>query len=120
MGMKPASVSGSNSTTVGSPLEALEHDEIMRTRLFCLVALCVAFAGGGAALVLPGDPTISALLLASVGVALVAIIFLYMRTRDPIAFVLHRRAGLHGRQAIAGASAGRRSTGAAGRPRRSA
>ncbi len=86
LGMKPASVSGSNSTTVGSPLEALEHDEIMRTRLFCLVALCVAFAGGGAALVLPGDPTISALLLASVGVALVAIIFLYMRTRDPIAF----------------------------------
>jgi serine/threonine-protein kinase len=86
IGMKPGSVGGSNSTTIGSPLEALDHDEIMRTRLFCLVALCVAFAGGGAALVLPGDPTISALLLASVGVALVAIIFLYMRTHDPIAF----------------------------------
>ncbi|HEY5948060.1 MAG TPA: serine/threonine-protein kinase, partial [Kofleriaceae bacterium] len=81
-----ASLSGSASTTIGSPLEALEHDEIMRTRWFCVIGLVVGVAGGSSALFLPGDPTISALLLAAVATSLVAIAFLYMRTRDPIAF----------------------------------
>jgi eukaryotic-like serine/threonine-protein kinase len=81
-----ASTTGGGSTTVGSPLEALEHDEILRTRWFCLIALAIALAGGAAVPVLPGDPTASALLLGAVGTSLVAIAFLYMRTRDPLAF----------------------------------
>ena len=74
------------STTVGSPLEALEHDEILRTRWFCLIGVAIALFGGASAFLLPGDPTISALLLAAVGVSFVAIAFLYQRTRDPVAF----------------------------------
>jgi serine/threonine-protein kinase len=35
---------------------------------------------------LPGDPTATLLLLSAVGVAMMAIAFLYIRTRDPIAF----------------------------------
>jgi eukaryotic-like serine/threonine-protein kinase len=86
MGSRNASLAGSNATTVGSPLEALEHDEILRTRLFCLIAFAIGVAGGASALFLPGDPTISTLLLAAVGVTFVAIAFLYTRTKDPIAF----------------------------------
>jgi serine/threonine-protein kinase len=86
LGARGSSLGGSQSTTIGSPLEALEHDEILRTRWFCYIGVAIAFAGGASALFLPGDPTISTLLLASVGVALVAIGFLYQRTRDPLAF----------------------------------
>jgi serine/threonine-protein kinase len=81
-----APANNSSSTTIGSPLEALEHDEILRTRWFCLIGLAVGLAGGASALLLPGDPTISVLMLAAVGVSLVAIGFLYQRTRDPVAF----------------------------------
>ena len=51
LGPKPASSLGgaSNSTTIGSSLEALEHDEIMRTRLFCLIGVAVGLSGGAAA-----------------------------------------------------------------------
>src|SRR5690606_34053274 len=70
----------------GSPLEALEHDEIMRTRVFCLIATAIALAGGGAVLVLPGDPTANGLLVGAVIVALAAVVFLYLRTQDPVAF----------------------------------
>ncbi|HSD86867.1 MAG TPA: hypothetical protein VLB44_05110, partial [Kofleriaceae bacterium] len=82
----PSSSGGGGSTTIGSPLEALEHDEILRTRWFCLIALAIALVGAASVPLLPGDPTASALLLSAVGVSLVAVWFLYMRTRDPIAF----------------------------------
>jgi serine/threonine-protein kinase len=78
--------SHAGSSTVGSPLEAMERDEILRTRRFCLIATFVAFAGAGAVPLLPGDPTATLLLLSAVGVALMAIAFLYYRTRDPIEF----------------------------------
>jgi eukaryotic-like serine/threonine-protein kinase len=80
------SLATSAATTIGSPLEALEHDEILRTRWFCLIAAVIALAGAAAAAALPGDPTISALLLGAVGTSLVAVAFLYRRTRDPVAF----------------------------------
>ncbi|HEY5925500.1 MAG TPA: serine/threonine-protein kinase, partial [Kofleriaceae bacterium] len=86
LGPKGSSLGGSANTTIGSPLEALEHDEIMRTRLFCVIGFLIGVGGGGAALFLPGDPTITLLLLCSVGVAQAAVIFLWLRTRDPIAF----------------------------------
>ena len=76
----------SSSTTIGSPLEALEHDEILRTRWFCFIGLAIGLIGGVSVPLLPGDPTASVLLVASVAVAVVAIAFLYNRTRDPILF----------------------------------
>ena len=74
------------STTIGSPLEALERDELLRTRRFCLIGAAIALAGATAVPLLPGDPTASGLLLSAVGCALVAILFLYMRTGDPVRF----------------------------------
>jgi serine/threonine-protein kinase len=78
--------SHAGSSTVGSPLEAMERDEILRTRRFCLIAIAVSIAGAGSVALLPGDPTATLLLLSAVGVAMMAIAFLYIRTRDPIAF----------------------------------
>ncbi|NVB79336.1 MAG: serine/threonine protein kinase [Kofleriaceae bacterium] len=83
---KQPSTGGGGSTTIGSPLEALEADEIMRTRWFCVIATAIALVGGLSVPLLPGDPTASALLVGAVAVSLVAIVFLYLRTRDPIAF----------------------------------
>jgi serine/threonine-protein kinase len=81
----PATAHG-GSTTIGSPLEALERDELMRTRRFCLIGALIAICGAGSVLILPGDPTASVLLVSSVGCALVSILFLYTRTSDPLKF----------------------------------
>ena len=74
------------STTIGSPLEALEHDEILRTRWFCFIGLGIALLGAAAATVLPGDPMVTKLFLTAVGVSMFGLGFLYNRTRDPIEF----------------------------------
>ena len=76
----------SNATTVSSPLEALERDEILRTRKFCLVATGIAILGVAAVPLLPGEPTASALVLIACAVSFVAIAFLFNRTRDLEAF----------------------------------
>src|SRR5436305_7328421 len=78
--------SQSQTVTVGSPLEALERDEIMRTRRFCFIALVIALVGAFSAPLLPGDPTATLLLLGAVGVAIAAMLFLLVRARDPVAF----------------------------------
>jgi hypothetical protein len=78
--------SQSQSTSVGSPLEALERDEILRTRRFCGIGIAITLAGATAVPLLPGDPTASVVLLTAVGVAIASILFLYVRTFDPIAF----------------------------------
>jgi eukaryotic-like serine/threonine-protein kinase len=82
----PPSSSTSSSTTIGSPIEALEHDEILRTRWFCFIGAAIGIFGAASVPVLPGDPTASALVVVAVAASLVAIVFLYNRTRDPIAF----------------------------------
>ena len=74
------------STTIGSPLEALEHDEILRTRWFCFIGLGIGLLGAAAATVLPGDPMVTKLFLAAVAVSIFGLGFLYNRTRDPIEF----------------------------------
>ncbi len=75
-----------SSSTVGSPMEALERDEIMRTRKFCMIAAIVGTAGGLTAMLLPGDPTATLLVLSGVGAAYVAIALLWWRARDPLEF----------------------------------
>ncbi|MDB4958669.1 MAG: serine/threonine protein kinase [Myxococcales bacterium] len=81
-----SATTGSGSTTVGSPLEALERDEILRTRRFCFVGIAIALFGAASVPLLPGDPTATTLLLSAVGVAIVAMLFLLMRTYDPLEF----------------------------------
>jgi hypothetical protein len=74
------------SSTVGSPLEAMERDEILRTRLFCVIGSAIALVGSLACALLPGDPTATLLVLSAAGIAIVAMIFLYLRTGDPFEY----------------------------------
>jgi len=71
-----------HATTVTSPLEALERDEILRTRRFCLVGSVIAVVGVIGALMLPGDPFVMKLFVVAVGLALLGLLFLFLRTRD--------------------------------------
>jgi eukaryotic-like serine/threonine-protein kinase len=82
----PRAPSASFATTVRSPLEALEHDEILRTRWFCFIGLGIGLLGAAAATVLPGDRIATRLFLVAVGVSVFGLAFLYNRTRDPIEF----------------------------------
>ncbi|MEO8842488.1 MAG: serine/threonine-protein kinase [Kofleriaceae bacterium] len=79
-GRTPAAVT--HATTMTSPIEALERDEILRTRRFCLVGSVIAVVGATGATTLPGDPLVMKMFLIAVGCALVGIGFLFMRTRD--------------------------------------
>ncbi|HEY1558941.1 MAG TPA: serine/threonine-protein kinase [Kofleriaceae bacterium] len=76
----------STQTTITSPIEALELDELQRTRRFCFIALPIAMLGGLSAPLLPGDTTATILLISSVAVAVFAILFLLSRTRNPETF----------------------------------
>jgi len=78
--------SHSGSSTVGSPLEAMERDEILRTRRFCFIACAIGVCGASSVVILPGDPTATGVLIGAVAITVVAIAFMYNRTRDPIAF----------------------------------
>jgi len=84
LGPKGSSLGGS--TTVGSPLEALEHDEILRTRWFCYIALAISVAGAAGVWFLPGDLGIAKLVAGALLASTLAVLFLYRRTRDPVAF----------------------------------
>ncbi len=78
--------SGTTGTTVGSPLEALERDEILRTRKFCGIAFGIALLGACAVPLLPGDPTVTVILVSAVSISMMAILFLLHRTSDPVQF----------------------------------
>jgi eukaryotic-like serine/threonine-protein kinase len=82
----PSIPAGTSSTTIGSPLEALERDEILRTRKFCVIGFAIAAAGAIAVPFLRGDPTASGLMISAIAVSFVAMGFLFNRTRDPEAF----------------------------------
>jgi tRNA A-37 threonylcarbamoyl transferase component Bud32 len=82
----PPARTGTSGTTVGSPLEALERDEILRTRKFCGIAFTIALFGAGSVAVLPGDPTVTVILLSAIGIAIMAVVFLLHRTSDPVQF----------------------------------
>lgn len=72
---------------VGSPIEALERDEILRTRSFCFLVILLASIGSLTGMFLPGgDPLGEALLLTGCGLAIAAMVFVLNRTRDPVRF----------------------------------
>ena len=80
---EPAST---QSSTTHSPQDALDRDEIMRTRLFCMIAASIAVSGALAVPLLPGAAWTGMCVLVAVGVSLAAIVFLFARTTDPIRF----------------------------------
>src|SRR2546430_2938892 len=87
LGVRPelAHTTGSGSTTQ-SPQDALERDEILRTRLFCVIGAVIAISGATAVPLLPGDAAAGAAVLSCAGFAIAAIVFLYVRTLDPVRF----------------------------------
>ncbi len=80
------SATPTGATTVSAPLEALERDEIRRTRGFCYVALVISWVAGGSLGWLHGDPAALALMLVSIAISTFAILFMLYRTRDPVQF----------------------------------
>jgi serine/threonine-protein kinase len=79
-------LSTSPATTITSPLEALERDELLRTRRFCMVAVAIVACGLGAVPILPGDPDATLLLITAGGIAIVGIAFLFYLTADVVRF----------------------------------
>ena len=74
------------STTVSSPLEALERDEILRTRRFCLVATGIAVVGLATIPFLSLTHGAEALMIGGICGILGSLAFLWRRSQDPIAF----------------------------------
>jgi serine/threonine-protein kinase len=72
-----------SSVTIGSSLEALERDEMLRARRFCAIAIGIAAIGAVSAVILPGDPAATALLLGACGVSTLGTLFVLHRMRDP-------------------------------------
>jgi len=77
---KSLAPSHADTTTIGSPLEALARDEVMRTRRFAVIGLVIALCGALVIPFLPGDPAASGILLGSIIVAAVGMVFLLWRT----------------------------------------
>ncbi|HEX5061523.1 MAG TPA: serine/threonine-protein kinase [Kofleriaceae bacterium] len=90
--MPPSEVSvdkGSNTsgTSVGSPIEALERDEILRTRTFSVLVIVFSVTGAGVALIVPGgDPRARSVMLGGCVVALASMLFMLYQTYDPVRF----------------------------------
>jgi eukaryotic-like serine/threonine-protein kinase len=74
------------STTIGSPVEALERDEILRTRRFCIIAVFISIGAIGALPFVHAESGPTKMLAGAVIASQFAIAFLWWRTRDPIAF----------------------------------
>jgi eukaryotic-like serine/threonine-protein kinase len=72
------------STTIGSPMDALARDEVLRTRRFVVIGLLIALGGVIALPFLPGDPTATKLLVASISIASVGLTYLLFRTRNAV------------------------------------
>jgi eukaryotic-like serine/threonine-protein kinase len=74
------------SATIGAPLEALERDELRRTRWFCYVSFVISVVAGASLIGLGGDPVATALLVGALVAAGIATVFMLYRTRDPVRF----------------------------------
>jgi hypothetical protein len=81
-----AGPSAVSATTVGSPLEALAHAEILRTRKFAAVCIVIALAGAAAIPILPGERIPTILMLSAIGLAIVGLLYLIYRTHSPATY----------------------------------
>ena len=75
-----------SSTTIGSPIEALERDEILRTKKFCAIVAAIAAAGCVTTLFLPGHPVATAFVWVGAVLTMISVVFLLHRSRNPIEF----------------------------------
>jgi len=78
------SVAPTGATT--APLEALERDDIRRTRGFCYVAFAISGVAGASLGWLHGDPAAMMIMLAAIAASALGILFVLYRTRDPAQF----------------------------------
>ena len=80
---KPISPGGS----IGSSIEALERDEITRTRSFAWIVISLIAVGAASTFILPGgQPSGKLVMLIACGTTFLAMLFLLYQTRDPIRF----------------------------------
>ncbi len=77
----------SGSTSIGSPIEALERDEMLRTRTFCLIVILLAIVGAATAVLIPGgNPDGVRVMLVACTAGLLAMAFLLYQTGDPVRY----------------------------------
>ncbi|TMQ07485.1 MAG: hypothetical protein E6J90_43300 [Deltaproteobacteria bacterium] len=81
-----SSITATTATTVSAPLEALERDEIRRTRWFCYVAFVISVVAGGSLGWLHGNRTAMQIMLLAIAASAFAVAFMLYRTRDPVRF----------------------------------
>lgn len=80
-------------TNVGTPIEALERDEILRTRKFGLMVFALAIVGTIAATFVPGgDPLGKGVMYGACALAIASMSFLVYQTLDPARFRQRRTA----------------------------
>ncbi|MBA2543724.1 MAG: serine/threonine protein kinase [Deltaproteobacteria bacterium] len=70
------------SSTVSSPVEAMRHDEVTRTRIFLKIAIATCFAGAFVALITGGDPIAFRIICVSCGVTVVGAVWMLHLARD--------------------------------------
>ena len=75
-----------SATSIGSPLEALSHAELLRTRNFAKVSMIIGLAGAAALPFAPAERTPTILMLAAIAIALTALVYLLYRARDPATY----------------------------------
>src|SRR5512139_2448567 len=80
-------------TTIGSSIEALERDEVLRTRSFAWLVILLVTVGMGATAVVPGGtPEGKAVMYVVCGATFLSMLFLQRQTRDPVRFRQSRTA----------------------------
>ena len=77
---------GSATTTVASPADALARDEVLRTRDFCYMGLCIAIGGLSAMPFLPGGYYETRVFVVGVAIGIAGMIGLLYKARDPATF----------------------------------
>lgn len=78
---------GGAATTIGSSIEALEHDEILRTRTFAWIVMSLVTVGIAATFVVPGGEVGGRILMCiACGATFLSMLFLQYQTRDPLRF----------------------------------
>src|SRR5678816_2115166 len=75
-----ASLSGSNATVINSPVAALDHAEIVRTRHMAVVGIGVAIAGALTIPLLPGGYVTTRILIGTIGIAIIGMLYMLYRT----------------------------------------
>jgi len=77
----------STGSSIGSPLQALERDEILRSRAFSLLVMSLTIVGTIAAFVVPGgQPRAQLMLVAACAFGFASMVFLLYQTLDPLRF----------------------------------